>query len=262
MVRKNLLGIPIYDCTLKDLIQHLNQQIISNEKKIVYGFSVTVLGRLKEIPEFVSYWEKMDIVIADGAGIPILAKFFGIQIQEHVGLPNIAEQLIRLADENNYKVLLFGGTQEANNKATKSLIKKYPKLDICKGISGYYNHNEENKIVKRINREKPDILLIGISSPIKERFALTYKEQLNTKIIVPCGGMIDIFAGLTEREPKLIRGLPVSWLYRFFQEPNRLFKSLLVPGVKFLFLFFPILFLKHITGIERNPSIKKCLKLN
>ena len=216
--KRNLLGIKIHDCILQDLINFLDQQIIKNVKTIVYGFSVTTLGRLKEIPEFISFNQRADITIADGAGIPILAKLFGVHIREHIGLPNVTEEMIRLANENNYKVLLFGATQDINYKANENLKKKFPNIKLCRGINGYFSEDDEDDIVKEINKEEPDILLIGISSPIKERFALKYKNRLKTKVIVPCGGMIDIFAGISKREPNIIKGLPLSWIYRFIQE--------------------------------------------
>ena len=52
LIKRNLLGIPIHDITMKDLTDLLNQKIINNEKVIAYGYSVGIYGRLKEIPEF------------------------------------------------------------------------------------------------------------------------------------------------------------------------------------------------------------------
>lgn len=259
--KKELLGVPIHDTTLQNLVKHLNHQILDNKKTVVYGFSVTTLGRLKEIPEFFSWWEKADITVADGAGIPILAKLFGVHISEHIGLPNIAEEMIKLADEKHFKVLLFGATKETNKKAQKNLEIKYTNINFCEGIDGYFNKDDEANIIKKINKDNPDILLIGISSPIKERFVYMYRNRLKIKVIILCGGMIDVFAGVAKREPKIIKGLPLAWFYRFLQEPKRLLKPLILPGFRFFFCYFPVLFIKYFIKKEKNPSLKNLLNI-
>ena len=43
---------------------------------------------------------------------------------------------------------------------------------MCQGINGYFNEEDLPSIVKKISEETPDILLVGISYPIKERFAV------------------------------------------------------------------------------------------
>ena len=260
--KKTLLGLPIHDFKMQDLISCLNSKIISNEKLIVYGYSVTTYGRLKQLPELISFYNQMDIIVADGAGIPIVSKIFGIQISEHIGIVNLTKKMLKLANEHKYKVLVFGATQEINDLACKKIRAKYPNIKLCKGINGYFKHEHENEIVDLINKEKPDILLIGITSPIKEKFALKYKNKLSTKIIIPCGGMIDVLAGKAKRPKFSPKWFPVTWLYRFFQEPRRLFKAQFLAGLKFVFVIFPNLYIKHKLNIQKNPSIITYLKLN
>lgn len=259
--KKHIIGVPIHDYSLKELIEHLDRQIINSGKLVVYGFSITTLGRLKEMPEFFSFWERADINVADGAGIPVMARLFGVRVREYVGLPNLVEELLRLANDRHYKVLLFGAKEEINKRANDNLRLKYENATFCSGIDGYFKRDDIDSIITRINADEPDILLIGISSPIKENFALLYKSRLKANIIIPCGGMIDVFAGITRREPRFVKGLPLTWIYRFIQEPKRLLRPVLFAGLRFIFCYFPILFFRHVTGIERNPSIGKFLKI-
>jgi len=253
--RKILLGLQIHDFEMDDLIELLDKIIIKNEKIIIYGYSANIYSRLKKMPEFVFFFQNMDIIIADGQGIPILARIFGIDIKRRIGIVNLANNLLELANKKKYKVLLFGATPEMNIKANENIKRLYPNIKLCRGIDGYFKKNEEMSIVRKISEEKPDILYIGISSPIKEWFALNYKELLNVKIIVPCGGWIDVIGGKAKRPPFTLKWFPVTWIFRFLQEPRRLFKPILVTVLKFVFCIFPVLFVKHVLGIEKNPSI-------
>jgi UDP-N-acetyl-D-mannosaminuronic acid transferase (WecB/TagA/CpsF family) len=112
------------------------------------------------------------------------------------------------------------------------------------------------EIIDQINMCQPDILLIGISYPIKERFAVKYKHALNTKLIVPCGGAFDVFAGKTKKYKEVSRYIPTSWLVRFIQEPARLFKPIILTMLYSLLWVYPALWLKHIF-VSRNPDVGK-----
>jgi N-acetylglucosaminyldiphosphoundecaprenol N-acetyl-beta-D-mannosaminyltransferase len=204
----------------------------------------------------------MDLIIAEGQGIPLLAKFFGVHISEHIGLVNLTFKMLELANQNQYKVLLFGATQDINDKASEIIRKKYPDLILCEGINGYFRQEDEDRIINKINHESPDILLIGITYPVKERFSVKYKSNLNTKIIIPCGGAFDVIAGSAKRPRFKFKWIPITWIIRYLQEPKRLFKPILITVLYTVFWVFPNLYIKHLLHIERNPSILKFHKIN
>jgi len=257
--KKRVLGLPIDDITLPALIDLLDERISLRKNSVVFGFSVTLLGRLGSIPEMFDYFERFDFVISDGAGIPPLARLLGVQLRKYIGIPNLADELVKLCSDNGYKLLLFGGSEAVNRDACANLKRRYPDLNLCNGIHGYFGNDEQAAIAERIRQAAPDVLLIGISSPIKERFALEWKDYLEVPVILPCGGMIDIYSGKTKREPKFLFGLPLAWLFRYLQEPLRLFKPLLLPGLYFIVVVFPkAMFRIHFLG-DKNVTLRKLL---
>ena len=233
------LGIKYSDFTLQDIENDIIYNIRNGVKKIVYGYSLTLLPKFKIYPDIYFNSVKFDYFLTDGKGFYYFLRFFGIKLKNDLSLPDFAELLLNIANENNFSVLLLGGEKNSNITATNNLRKKYSNAIILEGIDGYFGPDKETVIIERINRANPDIVLIGISSPKKERIAVEWKNKLNAKIIVPCGGVIDIFAGKTKREPKIIKILGVTWLYRFFQEPFRLFKPILISGISVLFGLIP-----------------------
>lgn len=237
--KANFLGIEIHNCTLSELITFLNLSIIERKKIIVYGTSLASIGNTKWMPELFDFWKKADINIVDGAGLKFFNKPFGTQFKEQVGLPNVADELLKLSAQNGYKVFLLGGTEEINNFACTNIKQRFSFPFACEGMNGYFSENDEEKVCKVINAFQPNILLIGISSPKKENFAYKWKEFLACQVIVLCGGVIDIYAKKTKREPSFIKGLPLAWLYRLVQEPVRLFKPLFIPVLYFSFSLFP-----------------------
>lgn len=257
MELRNLLGLPIYDTNMDDLISTLLSFIKANKKKTIFGISAAAYGRLKFRKDLGRIYHEFDINIAEGGGIPLLSKFFGVNITEKIGLTNLTQSLISLAAKHNLKIQLFGSTDDVLSDSKTNIKKKHPNINLARSINGYFKDSEIDLIIDKINKESPDILFIGITYPIKERFAIKYKDRLNVKLIVPCGGAFEVLAGRVKRPPFELKYIPLAWLYRFFQEPRRLFKPIIVTSFYTMFWVFPILYFRHITHIERNPSILK-----
>jgi N-acetylglucosaminyldiphosphoundecaprenol N-acetyl-beta-D-mannosaminyltransferase len=252
-----LLGLRIHSFNLQELIELLASSSQLNDALIVYGFSANIYSRIRKTPEFVLFFKKIDIVIPDGQGIPVLARLFKVDIKERVGIVNLSNRLLQLANEKTYKLYLLGATEDINRMACKKIRNDFPQIAECKGRNGYFSSEEEHEIVKEINDYNPDILFIGISSPKKEIFALKYKILLNTRLIIPCGGWIDVMGGKVKRPLFTFNNIPIAWLFRFLQEPKRMFGPIIISLMDTIFCILPILYLKHLFGIEKNPSIVK-----
>ena len=262
MKLRNLLGISIYDIKMADIVKYLDNVIKLNQKKSIFGISAAAFARLKFRPDLYGIYKKFDVLIAEGAGIPLLAKLFGIKISEKIGLVNLTYSLLELANKNSYRILLFGATQEVNELTAQKINSRYPNIKLCKGINGYFEEEELDTIVEKINTCQPQILLVGISYPIKERFTIKYKQKLNANLIVPCGGAFEVIAGKVKVPKIKFKRIPVAWIYRLIQEPRRMFKDVLVTVLYSVFWVIPILYFKHLFRIERNPDIGKFFKLS
>lgn len=261
MVKRNLLGIELYDTNRTEIVEFLDNSIQKKEKNIVFGISAAAYGRFKFRPGLYGIFKRIDILLAEGAGIPLFARCFGVKITEKIGQVNLMYDLLDLANVKKYSVMLFGATEETNTQANRLIREKYPDIKVCEGISGYFSPHDVENLIEKINKNKPDILFIGISYPLKERFSLKYKDILDCKVILPVGGAFEVLVGNVKRPKKDTKKLPVAWLYRLFQEPKRMFKPIFVTVLYSVFIFFPVMLFLHYTRIERNPSVGRYFRL-
>ncbi len=245
IVTKKYLGLKFSLFKLDQLFDEIESTIKRKSKKIIFGYSLSILPKFKNFPEMYKYSNQFDIFLSDGRGIYLLFKILGFNLKSDLSVPRFVFQLLNLADNKGYSVLLLGATKETNKKAVDQIKKNYPGIHRCVGLDGYFAESDENKIIDQINSIKPDILLIGISSPKKERIACLWKEKLDTSIIVPCGGVLDILAGDKTVTPLAIKKIGLAWLYRFIQEPVRLFKPVLINILNILFVLIPVIFYKN-----------------
>jgi len=64
-------------------------------------------GRFKFRRDLFGIYKHIDIVIAEGAGVPLLAGLFGKKISGKIGLINLSNQLLNLANENQYSKEMY-----------------------------------------------------------------------------------------------------------------------------------------------------------
>ena len=223
MDHHNVFGLKVSNYSLKEVNKLFKQTIQTGTNIVIYGHSFGGIPNMKIHPELYAVVNTFDLLVCDGTPFNWFCNFSGFKLNTVMSIPDITNYALEYANKNHLKVLLFGAKKDINIQANKRLSLKYPAAHFLEGIDGYFNQSEEDKIVTSINKLAPDILLIGISTPIKERFAYKYKNDLKANIIIPCGGMIDIYAGITRQSPRLIKKMGLATAFRIIQEPRRLF---------------------------------------
>ena len=125
------------------------------------------------------------------------------------------------AEEKEWRFYFLGGREDVVEEAVKELKEKYPHLEIGGFHHGYFGDNDE-EVIKDINRASPDILFVGLGSPRQEYWIRENRERINALVMMGVGGSFDVWSGTKKRAPRWIRKLNLEWAYRIICEPQRL----------------------------------------
>jgi N-acetylglucosaminyldiphosphoundecaprenol N-acetyl-beta-D-mannosaminyltransferase len=139
-------------------------------------------------------------------------------------------------------IFLLGSEQNVIEKAFVNLKRAYPKVNILGFHSGYFNQDEENELVDKLNKLNPDLLILGMGFIKEADFIMRNFDKLNFKVIWNVGGLFDFISGRYKRAPKLLLKLRLEWLYRFIQAPVQKFERTFIVPFWFLFKLFNINF--------------------
>ncbi len=169
-------------------------------------------------PKFMEIVNSSDMNIPDGVGVKIALKFQKIN-QDNIRGVDFSRSLIKLANENNYKIAFLGAKEEIIQKVKENVLKKYPNLNIVYLRNGYFT--DDNEIINEVTCANPEILLVGLGSPKQEIIISKLKEKLNGCILIGVGGSFDVFSGVVKESPVVFRKLGLEWLYRTLKEPKR-----------------------------------------
>lgn len=179
-----------------------------------------------------------DIINADGASVILASKILKKPLPERVAGIDLMEELLKLANAKNYSVYFLGAKEEVVNSMVSKLMIKYPNLDVRGYRNGYFSEHEWSNIAKDIDQLQPDIVFIGITSPMKEYLIDYFLNNKMTSVFMGVGGSFDVLSGEISRAPIWLQKLNLEWLYRVSQEPKRLFKRYFFGNIKFIFKIF------------------------
>ena len=176
------------------------------------------------------------LINADGASIIWAAKRLGIPLKERVTGCDLFQELVKVASVKGYKIYLFGA--EVVTRVKSIFEQKYPGIQIAGYRNGYFTEADEPEIVKNMSESGADMMFVAFSSPKKEYWVNKYLNQLNIPFVMGVGGSFDIVAGVTERAPVWWQEHGLEWLYRFIQEPRRMWKRYIIGNARFVGLTY------------------------
>jgi N-acetylglucosaminyldiphosphoundecaprenol N-acetyl-beta-D-mannosaminyltransferase len=80
---------------------------------------------------------------------------------------------------------------------------------------------------------------VGRGCPRQEVWVANHLNKVNAAMMA-VGAAFDFYAGTVKQAPKWIQDFGLEWLFRFIQEPRRLWRRYLFTNSTFIYLF-----LKH-----------------
>lgn len=209
---------------------------LATRAKMVFFAHPHALNLARFDPALAKHLERADLVLPDGIGIRLAAQLLGLSLPHNLNgtdmLPPICEEAARLG----IPIALVGGKPGVAAACSERLCAQIPGLKIPFVADGYLDDRESALVVKQLRRMGRCIVLIGMGTPIQEKWAMEHLADLKGVTAVTVGGLFDFFAGRVERAPIAWRELGLEWLFRLIKEPRRMARRYLVGNPLFLML--------------------------
>jgi len=237
--RSDVFGCPVDQMTLDECIDVMEQSIKTKTRCHLIVVNAAKVVKSRSDKELETIIREADIVGADGVPVVWASKILGQPLPGRVNGTDVMERLIELSDIKGYTIFLLGAKENVIKTAVDRLHQLYPSINIVGYRNGYFNSvQDEQNAIRMINNVKPDILLIGMGTPMKEQWVKRHKHNLNVGVIHGVGGSFDILGGVTKRAPRWMQKSGLEWFYRLLQEPRRMWKRYLITNTMFLKLMF------------------------
>lgn len=231
-----LLGVRFHNLTTVEAADQIEYFIREGRPRMILARNAAIRVMEDQDPCLHRIYETSDLVTVDGMAFVYLGKLFGRPFKEMTGGPALWYELLRRAALKGYGVFFFGAREDILQKAVTQLQQQYPGLHVVGCHNGYFKAEEEEEIVETIQQSRAQILMVGMSPPMKERFLQKHLLRMGVPACIGIGGAIDLFAGVCTLAPTWMRILCLEWLYRVWQEPRRLLRRYVVSNTRFLLL--------------------------
>lgn len=237
-----ILGHTIHRANWDETLEFIRSAVASQHCVHIQTANVDHLMIAQRDPEFSEVLKHADLVTADGMPLVWASKLLGKPISERVAGSDIVMELCRRSGEWGLKLFFLGAAPGVAEDAKRQAILKYPGVSIV-GVyspaSWEVEDTAANKtIVEQINDSNANVLLVALGAPKQEKWITCHMDALKTNVNIGIGASLDFLAGKIERAPLWMQKSGLEWLYRFFQEPSRLWRRYLIQDMPFFLGIF------------------------
>ncbi len=175
-----------------------------------------------------------DAVLPDGVGLRIAGRIAGAPLVANVNGTDLLPNLCTQAAARRVKLAFVGAKDGVAARAAANLTASHPGLDVAFVSHGFLDEAATADVLARIRELGRVVVLVGMGSPVQERWCHEARRAAPQATFVTVGGLFDFFSGDIPRAPLAIRELGLEWAFRMAQEPRRLAKRYLLGNPLFL----------------------------
>lgn len=226
----NLLGIKVSSGNFFQIEQRLLDKWEKTELIDLMTLSFPMLGVYEKNPEYQAAIDSSAIVLPDGIMLIWLSRLFRCGIEKRLAGPDFFLRFSETAQRCKMGYFFLGSTEKTLQKIDARLKNDFPGIR-RKGFYappfGSWGDEENEKIIRTVNRSGADILWVGLTAPRQEIWLHTHKEKLQVKMAAAIGAAFDFYAGTRKRAPLWMQKAGLEWFHRVVREPYRMGKRYL-----------------------------------
>ncbi len=230
----DVLGIPISLTDEEAMVNLVHSWILSDAKGWVCGINALALNLSYERPWLKDFYLRSLLNCSEGVAVSVAALLHGRTMPKRIVWAYWIYDLIEMMERDGFSLYLLGGEASVVSNAVLNLKKRFPQLRMAGYHDGYFEEAEGGMVVRSINECRPEVLLVGMGMPKQEQWILQNLENLNVKVVLPVGALIDYLSGAKQRCPQWMVAAGLEWLYRLFKEPRRLWRRYLFGNTLFI----------------------------
>ncbi len=227
--RVSLFGFGIDPLSLGQAVEQIYEWTIAwpRENRVVVTPNVDHAVMYQEQPALRAAYDHAALVLADGMPVFAAARLLGLPIPERVAGSDLVPALFdQAAFHGGLRVFLLGAGPGVAARAAESIQFRWPSVEVVDTYSpalGFEHDVRENEaILSRIARSRPDVLIVGLGAPKQELWVDLHRDRIEAAVTLCVGATIDFLAGEKQRAPLWMRKVGLEWLHRLAREPRRL----------------------------------------
>lgn len=233
--RVTLLGIPIANLTMAEALETMMASLDQKAPIQVCFVNADCANLAYKIPRYREILGKADLCLADGIGLKLAGKLLAQEIRQNVNGTDMFPRLCEALAGTGRGMFLLGARPGVPEGVARWVEENYPETRVSGVHHGYFSPEEEPALLARIRESGAALLLVAFGAPRQDIWIHEHLLETGVGLAMGVGGLFDFFSGRIPRAPLWMREIGMEWVYRFLQEPGRLWKRYLVGNTLFLY---------------------------
>jgi N-acetylglucosaminyldiphosphoundecaprenol N-acetyl-beta-D-mannosaminyltransferase len=223
-----ILGLPIHNLSWDDTLLHIASMIQKGKPHQLVTVNPEFLMRARGEPAFMEVLLRADLVLADGVGLLMAARWQGKPFIDRITGSDLTPLLAAVAAQRGWKIYLLGAAPCVAQEAARRLRAQHPTLEVITDSSDPAPDGPP-ELLARIEQAAPDILLVAYGAPKQDFWIDDFGKTTGVPVQIGIGGALDFIAEVIPRAPKKWQQLNLEWLWRLKEEPWRWRRMLALP---------------------------------
>lgn len=239
-----ILGVRVHAVTMPAVLDWIAAAIARREPRQLCTSNPEFLMAAQADREFRDLLNAADLVVPDGIGLLLAARWLREPLPERVAGSDLVVQIAERAAREGWRLFCLGAAEGVAQRAAAVLQARYPGLVIAGTYAGSPRPEAEAAIVARVRAAAPDVLFVAYGAPAQDKWIARNRARLAVPLCLGVGGSFDFLAGAARRAPRWVQRLGLEWLHRLYRQPwraRRIFTATVL---------FPLAVLRH----GRSPS--------
>jgi N-acetylglucosaminyldiphosphoundecaprenol N-acetyl-beta-D-mannosaminyltransferase len=245
----NLLGIGVSAISMSQALETIEGWLLRREQHYVCVTGVHGIMESQRDEALRRIHNRAGLVTPDGMPLVWLSRLRGHSHVERVYGPDLMLACCERSVHRGYRHFFYGGGEGVARQLADRLARRYPGLRIAGTYTPPFrplSAAEDQAITNQINDAGPDIVWVGLSTPMQERWMDAHLGRLGAPVLIGVGAAFDFHAGLKRQAPRWMQRAGLEWLFRLATEPRRLWRRYLRNNPAFVWRM-----LLQATGIVR-----------
>jgi len=238
MKKQPLLNTHVNNVSMDEAVAEIERLIHEKKRSYIVAINVDVVMKMEQDDYLRKITDNADMVLVDGKPLIWISKLHKQPVKAKISGSDLVPLLCEISAKKGYTIFIIGGKDGIAEQAKKRLEKQHPDIKIVGTYAPPFgfekNQTELQKINTMITEAAPDLLITCFGCPKQEKFIYENYQNYCPTVSVCAGATVDFLAGNVKRAPQWMSDHGLEWLYRFTQEPKRLFKRYFIDDVKIL----------------------------
>lgn len=237
----NILGVNVSAVDLDDVVGIITDWICKKERNYVCVTGVHGVMESQYDKNIKLIHNSAGLVTPDGMPLVWLSRLRGLRNVRRVYGPDLMLAVCKSSLDKGFRHFFYGATDNALKMLVSNLEREFPGISIAGSYAPPFRpltEKEDQEVISVINKARPDIVWIGLSTPKQERWMARHLSSLDASVLIGAGAAFDFHTGLKKQAPCWMQKIGLEWFFRLLSEPKRLWRRYLVNNTLFILLIF------------------------